>query len=51
MIEVPVVAEGGLDKKVVTNIESETDFLAFGDELWKGKNPLHALNHLLRFPS
>ena len=31
MIEVPVVAEGGLDKKVV-NIESATDFLAFGDE-------------------
>ena len=51
MIEVPVVAEGGLDKKVVTNIESATDFLAFGDELWKGKNPLHALNHLLNFSS
>ena len=51
MIEVPVVAEGGLDKKVVTNLDSATDFLAFGDELWKGTNPLHALNHLMSFPS
>ena len=51
MIEVPVVAEGGLDKKVVTNIECATDFLAFGDDLWKRKNPLHAFNHLLNFSS
>ena len=49
MIEVPVVAEGGLDKKIVINLQSATDFLAFGDELWKEKNPLNALNHLLSF--
>ena len=47
MIEVPVVSEGGLNKKVVNDLQNATDFLAFGDEIWKGNNPLSELNHLL----
>ena len=47
MIEIPVVAEGGLTKKVVNDLENITDFLAFGDELWNKKHPLNELNHLL----
>lgn len=49
MIETPVVAEGGLNKKVVNDLENVTDFLAFGDELWNENNPLNELNRLLDF--
>ena len=49
MIEVPVVSERGLNKKVVNDLQNATDFLAFGDEIWKGDNPLSELNHLLGF--
>ena len=50
IIEIPVVAEGGLTKEVVSDLENITDFLAFGDELWNKKNPLNELNHLLGLP-
>jgi thiamine-phosphate pyrophosphorylase len=50
MIEIPVVAEGGLTKEVVNDLENITDFLAFGVELWNKENPLNELNHLLGLP-
>ena len=49
MIEIPVISEGGLNKKVVNDLENATDFLAFGDEIWKANNPLKELNYLLGF--
>lgn len=49
MIEIPVVAEGGLNKKVINDLKNVTDFLAFGDELWRDNNPLNKLNQLLSF--
>ena len=49
MIEIPVVAEGNLNKKVIYSLENDTDFFAFGDELWCVSNPLHKLNQLIDF--
>jgi hypothetical protein len=42
-----VIAEGGLNKKVINDVKNMTDFLAFGDELWRKDNPLNELNQLL----
>ena len=47
IIEIPVIAEGGLNKKVINDVKNMTDFLAFGDELWRKDNPLNELNQLL----
>ncbi len=47
MIEVPVVAEGGLTPALVGTLASSTDFLGIGDEIWQAENPLEALNALL----
>ena len=49
MIEIPVVAEGNLNKKVIYSLENDTDFFAFGDELWNESNPLNELNQLIDF--
>ena len=49
MIEIPVVAEGNLNKKVIYSLENYTDFFAFGDELWNESNPLNKLNQLIDF--
>ena len=49
MIEIPVVAEGNLNKKVIYSLENDTDFIAFGDELWNEFNPLNKLNQLIDF--
>ena len=49
MIEIPVVAEGNLNKKVIYSLENDTDFFAFGDELWNEPNPLNKLNQLINF--
>lgn len=40
MIEVPVVAEGGLNEAVVRALAPITDFLAFGEEVWSAADPL-----------
>ena len=34
MIEVPVVAEGGLTPELAGTLAAAADFLALGDELW-----------------
>jgi thiamine-phosphate pyrophosphorylase len=43
MIEVPVVAEGGLTLDIVRDLAPITDFFAFGDEIWETPDPAHTL--------
>jgi thiamine-phosphate pyrophosphorylase len=48
MIEVPVVAEGGLTAALVARLGPVADFLAFGSEVWGQDDPLAALKGLLK---
>ena len=43
MIELPVVAEGGLTPELVAALAPVTDFFAFGEELWSTPDPVAAL--------
>jgi thiamine-phosphate pyrophosphorylase len=43
MIELPVVAEGGLDANLVADLAPVTDFFAIGPEIWRADDPLAAL--------
>lgn len=47
MIEVPVVAEGGLNAELVETLAPVTDFFAIGAEIWASDAPLAALQALL----
>lgn len=47
MIEVPVVAEGGMTVAAVTQLAAITDFLAIGEEIWDQDDPALALGTLL----
>jgi len=47
MIEVPVVAEGGITVEMVEKLAPITDFLAVGSEIWRRDDPLKALADLL----
>ncbi|KIC42861.1 thiamine-phosphate pyrophosphorylase [Ruegeria sp. ANG-R] len=47
MIEVPVVAEGGLTEDLIRDLSPCTDFFGIGDEIWSQENPLDALNTLI----
>ncbi|MEN9062915.1 MULTISPECIES: thiamine phosphate synthase [Ponticoccus] len=47
MIEVPVVAEGGLTAEAVAELSQVTDFLSVGEEIWQAEDPLAALRGLL----
>ncbi len=47
MIEVPVVAEGGLTPDLVARLGPVTDFFALGPEIWGADDPLAALGALL----
>jgi len=46
MIEVPVVAEGGLTEALVRALAPVTDFLAFGEEIWSADDPVATLKAL-----
>lgn len=47
MIEVPVVAEGGLDEDLVATLSPHADFLAMGEEIWaSGGDPETTLARL-----
>lgn len=46
MIELPVVAEGGITLEVVERYAPFTDFFAIGPEIWKAEDPLAALKVL-----
>jgi len=39
MIEVPVVAEGGLDESSLRAVRDLVDFVTFGTEIWQADNP------------
>ncbi|MDF1715732.1 MAG: thiamine phosphate synthase [Antarcticimicrobium sp.] len=46
MIEIPVVAEGGLTPETVAALAPMTDFFGVGDEIWGADDPLAALQGL-----
>lgn len=43
MIELPVVAEGGLAPDAVTRLAPVADFFALGEEIWSDDNPVESL--------
>ena len=47
VIEVPVVAEGGLDVARIAQLAPFTDFFAFGDEVWRADDPAQRLKELV----
>lgn len=47
MIELPVVAEGGLDAARIAQLTPFADFFAFGEELWAAGNPATRLGELI----
>lgn len=46
MIEVPVVAEGGLTTELVTQFAPVTDFFSVGEEIWSSEDPVAALRQI-----
>jgi thiamine-phosphate pyrophosphorylase len=46
MIEVPVVAEGGLTPDLIRKLAAHTDFFGIGEEIWTAGDPLAALQEL-----
>ncbi|SMX44959.1 thiamine phosphate synthase [Maliponia aquimaris] len=46
MIELPVVAEGGLTPELVTALAPVTDFFAIGEEIWSTEDPAATLKAL-----
>ena len=47
MIEVPVIAEGGLTADLVGDLAGVTDFFGIGAEIWSADDPSDALARLL----
>lgn len=47
MIEVPVVAEGGLNADRIASLASVTDFFGIGEEIWAADDPVAALGPLV----
>ena len=46
MIEVPMVAEGGLTEDLVRHLAPYTDFFGIGDEIWREADPVAAIKRL-----
>lgn len=46
MIEVPIVAEGGLTQELIADYAPFTDFFGIGDEIWRAEDPAAALAQL-----
>ncbi len=46
MIEIPVVAEGGLDADIIRTLSPITDFFGIGEEIWRTDDPVAALKTL-----
>jgi thiamine-phosphate pyrophosphorylase len=46
MIEIPVVAEGGLDADTIRTLSPVTDFFGIGEEIWRTGDPVAALEDL-----
>lgn len=47
VIEVPVVAEGGLDADMIRTLTPATDFFGIGTEIWDQDDPTQALGTLI----
>lgn len=47
VIEVPCVAEGGLDADLVRTLAPFTDFFGVGDEIWTADDPVKAMADLI----
>ena len=47
MIEVPVIAEGGLTAELIAKFGPVTDHYAIGEEIWAQENPVAALKALI----
>ncbi len=47
MIELPVVAEGALDARLIADLAPVTDFFGIGDEIWTAEDPAAALAALI----
>ena len=47
LIEVPVVAEGAIDRETALALAEVTDFFAVGEEIWSTDDPVAALARLL----
>ena len=47
MIELPVVAEGGLEAEQIRRLAPVCDFFGVGDEIWRAEDPGAALSQLL----
>jgi thiamine-phosphate pyrophosphorylase len=47
VIEVPCVAEGGLDEALIRTLTPFTDFFGIGDEIWASDNPAQTLATLV----
>ena len=47
VIEVPVVAEGGLDTDLIRSLGPYTDFFGVGEEIWNTDDPVSALADLI----
>lgn len=47
VIEVPVVAEGGLTPALMAEFAPVTDFFALGEEIWSAPDPVAALKALI----
>lgn len=48
MIEVPVIAEGGLNAALIAGLAPVTDFFALGEEVWAAPDPLATLAALVQ---
>lgn len=46
VVEVPVVAEGGLDEDIIRTLSPITDFFGIGVEIWNNDDPVAALKVL-----
>ncbi|MDO6729453.1 thiamine phosphate synthase [Marinovum sp. 2_MG-2023] len=46
VIELPVVAEGGLDEQSIRELAPMTDFFALGDEIWSDRDPVARIKTL-----
>jgi thiamine-phosphate pyrophosphorylase len=48
VVEVPVVAEGGLTEELVRSLYPYTDFFGIGEEIWRSEDPVAALQTLIK---
>ncbi|MGB1235325.1 MAG: thiamine phosphate synthase [Planktomarina sp.] len=46
MIEVPVVAEGGLDAAMIASLSDKVDFISLGAEVWDAEDPVETFKAL-----